>query len=164
MMAGKPYESQLTWGYDNARKKFFIIGIDNMGSGILNTEGTYDAASRVFTFYREKNGSGHRRRQCPERDQNAGRHNTQFVEMYRPDKDPASGSRSWRSRTSGSVRPDRLLPSTGKSGLLPLPILQLIQKSRPCFLGLPCPVIFQAEIIPSAHGWDTSLSYHKYLC
>ena len=37
-------------GYDNVKKKFVVAWIDNMGSMILNSEGTYQAASKTFTY------------------------------------------------------------------------------------------------------------------
>ncbi|MGZ5554086.1 MAG: DUF1579 family protein, partial [Chthoniobacterales bacterium] len=36
--------------YDNAKKKFVGSWIDNMGTGIMNSEGDYDAASKTFTY------------------------------------------------------------------------------------------------------------------
>ncbi len=40
-------------GYDNAKKKFVASWIDNMGTGIMNLEGTYDAATKTLTYYAE---------------------------------------------------------------------------------------------------------------
>jgi hypothetical protein len=37
-------------GYDNVKNKFVVAWIDNMGTMILNSEGTYDAASKTFTY------------------------------------------------------------------------------------------------------------------
>jgi len=37
-------------GYDNVKKKFVSGWIDNMGTGIMTTEGTYDAATKSFTY------------------------------------------------------------------------------------------------------------------
>jgi hypothetical protein len=37
-------------GYDNAKKKFVYSWIDNMGTGIMNAEGTYDAGSKTLTY------------------------------------------------------------------------------------------------------------------
>ena len=36
--------------YDNAKKKFVSGWVDNMGTGIMITEGTYDAATKTFTY------------------------------------------------------------------------------------------------------------------
>jgi hypothetical protein len=40
-------------GYDNAKKKFVSSWIDNMSTGIMNSEGTYDAGSKTFTYHAE---------------------------------------------------------------------------------------------------------------
>ena len=40
-------------GYDNAKKKFVASWIDNMGTGIMNLEGTYDPAAKTLTYYSE---------------------------------------------------------------------------------------------------------------
>jgi hypothetical protein len=40
-------------GYDNAKKKFVASWIDNMGTGIMMSEGTYDAATRTLTYLAE---------------------------------------------------------------------------------------------------------------
>ena len=40
-------------GYDNVKKKFVSSWIDNMGTGIQFSEGTYDPATKTFTFASE---------------------------------------------------------------------------------------------------------------
>ncbi|HZR06532.1 MAG TPA: DUF1579 domain-containing protein [Candidatus Udaeobacter sp.] len=40
-------------GYDNVKKKFVGAWIDNMGTGIQFSEGTYDPATRTFTYTSE---------------------------------------------------------------------------------------------------------------
>jgi hypothetical protein len=40
-------------GYDNAKKKFVGTWMDNMGTGIMMSEGTYDEASKTFTYNSE---------------------------------------------------------------------------------------------------------------
>ena len=37
-------------GYDNAKKKFVSTWIDNMGTGIMMSEGTYDPATKTFSY------------------------------------------------------------------------------------------------------------------
>jgi hypothetical protein len=37
-------------GYDNVKKKFVSTWMDNMGTGIMMTEGDYDPASKTFTY------------------------------------------------------------------------------------------------------------------
>ncbi|HWM25422.1 MAG TPA: DUF1579 domain-containing protein [Chthoniobacterales bacterium] len=40
-------------GYDNAKKKFVSSWIDNMSTMIMNSEGSYDAATKTFTYNAE---------------------------------------------------------------------------------------------------------------
>ncbi len=40
-------------GYDNVKKKFVSSWIDNMSTMIMNSEGTYDAATKTFTYNAE---------------------------------------------------------------------------------------------------------------
>jgi hypothetical protein len=40
-------------GYDNAKQKFISSWIDNMGTGIMMSEGTYDPATKAFTYTSE---------------------------------------------------------------------------------------------------------------
>jgi len=51
---GKPAEMEFkgmgTEGYDNAKKKFVASWIDNMGTGIMLMEGTYDPATKCLTY------------------------------------------------------------------------------------------------------------------
>ncbi|HEX7516603.1 MAG TPA: DUF1579 domain-containing protein [Chthoniobacterales bacterium] len=37
-------------GYDNVKQKFVSTWCDNMGTGVMMSEGTYDAASKTFTY------------------------------------------------------------------------------------------------------------------
>src|SRR4029077_809218 len=37
-------------GYDNVKQKFISSWIDNMGTGIMMLDGTYDAATKAFTY------------------------------------------------------------------------------------------------------------------
>jgi hypothetical protein len=47
---GMPYEAVSITGYDNMKKLFFSTYVDNMGTGVLNMEGTYDAATKTITL------------------------------------------------------------------------------------------------------------------
>jgi hypothetical protein len=47
---GMPFEGISTVGYDNSKKKFVNTWIDNMGTGIMIMEGTYDSANKVINF------------------------------------------------------------------------------------------------------------------
>jgi hypothetical protein len=40
-------------GYDNVKKKFVSGWVDNMSTGIMMSEGTYDAATKTFTYTSE---------------------------------------------------------------------------------------------------------------
>jgi len=40
-------------GYDNAKQKYVASWIDNMGTGIMYMEGTYDAAAKTLTYLAE---------------------------------------------------------------------------------------------------------------
>ena len=54
---GKP--KQMTFkgmgleGYDNVKKKFVSTWVDNMGTAIMVSEGTYDAATKTFNYNAE---------------------------------------------------------------------------------------------------------------
>jgi hypothetical protein len=37
-------------GYDNVKQKFFSSWVDNMGTGTMMSEGTYDPATKTFTY------------------------------------------------------------------------------------------------------------------
>jgi hypothetical protein len=54
---GKPMDMEFKGmsveGYDNAKKKFVASWIDNMGTGIMMSEGTYDAATKTLTYLAE---------------------------------------------------------------------------------------------------------------
>lgn len=41
-------------GYDNMKGKFFSTWIDSMGTGVLISEGSYDPASKTFTYHMEE--------------------------------------------------------------------------------------------------------------
>ncbi len=54
---GKPKDMQFKGmgleGYDNVKKKFVASWVDNMGTGIQFSEGTYDPATKSFTYTAE---------------------------------------------------------------------------------------------------------------
>ena len=43
-------------GYDNVKKKFIGTWVDNMGTGIMTSEGTYDPVTKTFTYTGEYEG------------------------------------------------------------------------------------------------------------
>jgi hypothetical protein len=49
-MADMEFKGMATEGYDNAKKKFIASWIDNMGTGIMYLEGTYDPGTKTLTY------------------------------------------------------------------------------------------------------------------
>lgn len=47
---GAPFLGTGTWGYDNIKKKYISTWMDNMSTGLMYAEGTYDAATKTFTY------------------------------------------------------------------------------------------------------------------
>ena len=47
---GHPFEGMGTIGFDNMKKKYVSSWIDNAGTGIMMAEGTYDAATKTYTY------------------------------------------------------------------------------------------------------------------
>jgi len=52
-MADAEFKGMAVEGYDNAKKKYVASWIDNMGTGIMNLEGTYDPATKALTYLAE---------------------------------------------------------------------------------------------------------------
>jgi hypothetical protein len=52
-MKDMAFKGVATDGYDNVKKKFVSTWVDNMGTGIYLLEGTYDAATKTFTYTAE---------------------------------------------------------------------------------------------------------------
>lgn len=54
---GKPVTREFTGrgltGYDNLKKKFVATWVDSMSTGVFMAEGTYDAATKTFTYHGE---------------------------------------------------------------------------------------------------------------
>jgi hypothetical protein len=53
-MADLAFHGMSTEGYDNAKKKFVATWIDNMGTGIMLMQGTYDPAAKAVTYLGEE--------------------------------------------------------------------------------------------------------------
>ena len=49
-MMGMPFEGIELNGYDNVNEEFFNTWIDNFGTGIMYLKGSYDEASKTFTY------------------------------------------------------------------------------------------------------------------
>ena len=52
-MKDMQFKGMAVEGYDNMKKKFVASWIDSMGTGIQASEGTYDPASKTFTYTME---------------------------------------------------------------------------------------------------------------
>ena len=52
-MKDMQFKGMAVEGYDNVKKKFVSSWIDSMGTGIQGSEGTYDPASKTFTYTME---------------------------------------------------------------------------------------------------------------
>jgi len=52
-MTEMEFKGMSTEGYDNAKKKFVSSWIDNMGTGIILSEGSYDEATKSLTYRAE---------------------------------------------------------------------------------------------------------------
>jgi hypothetical protein len=52
-MKDMQFKGMAVEGYDNVKKKFIGSWIDNMGTGIQFSEGTYDPATKTFTYTSE---------------------------------------------------------------------------------------------------------------
>jgi hypothetical protein len=48
--AGQDFQGFGTVGYDNLKKKYVSTWIDNMGTGLVVSEGTFDKVAKAFTF------------------------------------------------------------------------------------------------------------------
>lgn len=51
---GMKFEGQSVTAYDNLQKKYKSSWIDNMGTGIMAQEGSYDAGKKTFTYEGEE--------------------------------------------------------------------------------------------------------------
>lgn len=52
-MTSMDFEGHGIDGYDNVKQKFVSVWYDNMGTGFMTSEGTWDAASKSYTFHGE---------------------------------------------------------------------------------------------------------------
>jgi hypothetical protein len=54
-MGGMSFEGHGMTGYDNISKKYWNTWLDNMGTGVMISEGTADGSGKVFTYESEYN-------------------------------------------------------------------------------------------------------------
>jgi hypothetical protein len=50
ILMGMPFQGRGLTGYDNMKKKYVGAWIDSMGTGIVTSEGTYDASTHTFAY------------------------------------------------------------------------------------------------------------------
>ncbi|MCA6067163.1 DUF1579 domain-containing protein [Chryseobacterium sp. RG1] len=83
---GIPFEGMSITGYDNAKKKFVSSWIDNMGTGIMNMEGEWNASTKSIEFKGKMTDPARPGKDCDIREvYTFVDDNTQKLEMYGPD-------------------------------------------------------------------------------
>jgi len=83
---GMPFEGMSITGYDNSKKKFVSTWIDNMGTGIMNLEGTWNASTKSIEFKGKMTDPSRPGKDCNVREiYTFVDDNTQKMEMYGPD-------------------------------------------------------------------------------
>jgi hypothetical protein len=81
-MMGQPFEGQGTLAWDNAKKKLISTWIDNMGTGIMYMEGTWDPTSKTATFKGKSPDPGTGKEMDLKQVLTAVDDNTQKMEMF----------------------------------------------------------------------------------
>jgi hypothetical protein len=51
---GMPFHGQSITGYDNLKKKYVSVWVDNLGTGLSFSSGSYDPDKKTLTFHREE--------------------------------------------------------------------------------------------------------------
>ncbi|RKS96596.1 DUF1579 domain-containing protein [Chryseobacterium defluvii] len=82
---GMPFEGMSITGYDNAKKKFVSTWIDNMGTGIMDMEGEWNAANKSIEFKGTMSDPARPGKNCDIREiYTFVDDNTQKLEMFGP--------------------------------------------------------------------------------
>jgi hypothetical protein len=50
---GQPFEGEGCTGYDNLKQAYVSTWVDNMGTGVMTSEGKWDAAAKTYTWQGE---------------------------------------------------------------------------------------------------------------
>lgn len=50
MMPGQTFLGKSVIGYDNLKKKYFWVWLDNMGTGVMHAEGSYNPSTKTFSY------------------------------------------------------------------------------------------------------------------
>lgn len=85
-MMGMPFEGMSIVGYDNAKKKFVSTWIDNMGTGIMHSEGDWNASKKTIEFKGQMTDPARPKTNCEIREvYTFVDDNTHTLEMFAPD-------------------------------------------------------------------------------
>ena len=83
---GMPFEGMSITAYDNAKKKFVSTWIDNMGTGIMQTEGVWNPSKKAIEFNGKMTDPTRPGKDCDVREVYTFTDDThQTMEMYGPD-------------------------------------------------------------------------------
>lgn len=83
---GMPFEGMSIVGYDNSKKKFVSTWIDNMGTGIMHSEGDWNPSTKSVEFKGKMTDASRPGKECDFREVfTFVDDNTQKLEMYGPD-------------------------------------------------------------------------------
>ncbi len=83
---GMPFEGMSITGYDNSKNKFVSTWIDNMGTGIMNMEGDWNASKKSIEFKGKMTDPSRPGKDCNMREVYTFVDDThQTMEMYGPD-------------------------------------------------------------------------------
>lgn len=83
---GMPFEGMSITAYDNAKKKFVSTWIDNMGTGIMHTEGEWNPSKKAIEFKGKMTDPSRPGKDCDVREVYTFTDDThQTLEMYGPD-------------------------------------------------------------------------------
>jgi len=83
---GMPFEGMSIMGYDNGKKKFVSTWIDNMGTGIMNAEGDWNATKKTVEFKGKMTDPSRPGKECDVREVYTFiDDNNHTIEMYGPD-------------------------------------------------------------------------------
>lgn len=84
-MMGESFEGTGTTGYDNARKVWTSSWVDNMSTGIMNMDGTWDEATKTITYTGKMLCPGNGKMCEMKQVTKMVDDKTQIMEMYGPD-------------------------------------------------------------------------------
>jgi hypothetical protein len=86
-MMGMPFEGRGTLAYDNHKKLFVSSWIDNMGSGMMNSTGTWDDATKTITLTGKMMDAGTKQEKDFRETLKIVDDKTQLMEMFQPGAD-----------------------------------------------------------------------------